>query len=75
MLLNDDIGAIPLTVYRGDYAYNADRLQNFHQTRSVLIPWEQITITDCLTEPIAGWAGRSLRSAQPAGPAIRPHLA
>ena len=46
VLLNDDIGAIPLLFYRGDYAYNADRLQNFHQTPQMVIPWEQITITD-----------------------------
>ncbi len=46
VLLNEDIGAIPLLFYRGDYAFNADRLQNFHQTPLMLIPWEQITITD-----------------------------
>ena len=33
--------------YRGEYAYDAERLQNFHQTPRIdLIPWEQITITD-----------------------------
>jgi ABC-type transport system substrate-binding protein len=46
ILLNQDIGAVPVLFYRGEYAYNADRLQNFHQTPLQLIPWEQITITD-----------------------------
>jgi oligopeptide transport system substrate-binding protein len=46
VLLNEDIGAIPLLFYRGEYAYNADRLQNFHQTPLMVIPWQEITITD-----------------------------
>jgi len=45
-LLNVDVGAIPLLFYRGDYAYNADRLQNFIQTPLMLIQWERITIAD-----------------------------
>jgi ABC-type oligopeptide transport system substrate-binding subunit len=46
VMLNDDINAVPLLFYRGDYAFDADRLQNFHQTPLMVIPWEQITITD-----------------------------
>ena len=64
----------PAAVHRGDYAYNADRLQNFHQTP---LSSSRGSRSPSLTpdRAVAGWAGRSLRSAQPVGPAIRPHLA
>jgi len=44
ILLNEDIGAVPINWYRGDYAYNQDRIANFPQTNFGLILWEQITL-------------------------------
>ena len=44
ILLNQQIGAIPINWYRGDYAYNADRIANFPQTNFGLILWEQVTL-------------------------------
>ncbi len=44
ILLNQQIGAIPINWYRGDYAYNADRIANFPQTNFGLIIWEQVTL-------------------------------
>jgi ABC-type transport system substrate-binding protein len=46
LLVNEDIGTIPLLFYRGDYAFNPERLQGFQQTALGLIPWEQILITE-----------------------------
>ncbi len=46
LLLNTQIGAIPLLFYRGDYAFNAERLQGFTQSPLMLIPWERITIVE-----------------------------
>jgi ABC-type oligopeptide transport system substrate-binding subunit len=46
VLLNDQIGAIPLNWYRGDYAYNADRIANFPQTNFGLILWEQVALAE-----------------------------
>jgi oligopeptide transport system substrate-binding protein len=45
ILLNQDVGVVPLNWYLGDYAYNADVLQGFGQNPLGLISWEQITIT------------------------------
>jgi ABC-type oligopeptide transport system substrate-binding subunit len=44
VLLNDEIGAVPLNWYRGDYAYDADRIANFPQTNFGLILWEQVAL-------------------------------
>ena len=44
ILLNQEIMAIPINWYRGDYAYNADRIANFPQTNFGLIIWEQVTL-------------------------------
>jgi len=46
MLLNTDVMAVPIVFYRGDYAFNAERLQGFTQTPGMLIPWEQVTIVE-----------------------------
>lgn len=46
LLVNEDIGTIPLLFYRGEYAFNAERLQGFTQSPLMLIPWERITIVD-----------------------------
>ncbi len=44
ILLNDQIMAVPLNWYRGDYVYNNERITNFPQTNFGLILWEQITL-------------------------------
>jgi len=45
ILLNDDIGVIPINWYRGDYVYNPDTVSNFPQTNLGLILWEQVTVS------------------------------
>jgi ABC-type oligopeptide transport system substrate-binding subunit len=45
ILLNDDVGVVPINWYLGDYAYNAEVLTGFTQNPLRLIPWEQITIS------------------------------
>ena len=44
ILLNDATMAIPINWYRGDYAYNEDRVTNFPQTNFGLILWEQVVV-------------------------------
>jgi oligopeptide transport system substrate-binding protein len=44
ILLNDDIGVIPINWYRGDYVYRKDRVTNFPQTPNGFILWEQVTL-------------------------------
>ena len=46
ILLNQQTMAIPINWYRGDYAYNQERVSNFNQTNFGLILWEQIAVTD-----------------------------
>jgi ABC-type oligopeptide transport system substrate-binding subunit len=46
ILLNDDIGVIPINFYKGDYVYNPDRVQNFHQTPLGIVQYDQVTVTD-----------------------------
>jgi len=38
--------AIPINWYRGDYAYDQERVSGFNQTNFGLILWEQIAVTD-----------------------------
>jgi ABC-type oligopeptide transport system substrate-binding subunit len=45
VLLNDDIGVIPVNWYRGDYVYNPETVSNFPQTNLGLILWEQVTVS------------------------------
>ena len=45
ILLNEEVGVIPINWYLGDYAYNPEALGDFHQTPFGLINWEQITVT------------------------------
>ena len=45
ILLNQDVGVVPINWYLGDYAYNPDVLQGFGQNPLALITWEQTTIT------------------------------
>jgi len=44
ILLNQEIGAVPINWYNGDYVYNNERITNFPQTNFGLILWEQITL-------------------------------
>ncbi len=46
ILLNEQTMAIPINWYRGDYAYNQERITNFPQTNQGLILWEQITLAE-----------------------------
>jgi ABC-type oligopeptide transport system substrate-binding subunit len=46
VLLNQQTMAIPINWYRGDYAYNQERVENFNQSNFGLVAWEQITVTD-----------------------------
>jgi len=41
ILLNDEIGAVPINCYRGDYAYGDD-VAVFPQTNFGLVLWEQV---------------------------------
>ncbi len=45
ILLNQDVGVVPINWYLGDYAYNPDVLEGFGQNPLALITWEQITVT------------------------------
>ena len=45
ILLNQDVGAVPINWYLGDYAYDPDTLSGFGQNPLALIMWEQITVT------------------------------
>ncbi len=45
ILLNDDIGVIPVVWYRGDYAYSED-LANFEETNFGLIMWERVSFKE-----------------------------
>ena len=46
ILLNDDIGVIPVNWYRGDYVYNPDRVTNFEQTPLGMVLFEQVTVSN-----------------------------
>lgn len=45
ILLNDDIGVIPIVWYRGDYAYSED-LATFEETNFGLILWEKVSFNE-----------------------------
>ncbi len=44
VLLNDQIMAVPINWYLGDYAYNDEKFANFPQSNQGLIAWEQIEL-------------------------------
>ena len=44
VLLNDDVGTIPINWYKGDYAFNADKVKGFEQNSLGLIPFELVTV-------------------------------
>ena len=46
ILLNEDTHVVPINWYKGDYAYNQERITNFPQTNFGLILWEQITLAE-----------------------------
>ena len=45
ILLNEDVGVVPINWYLGDYAYNPEALEGFGQNPLALISWEQIIVT------------------------------
>ncbi len=45
ILLNDDVGVIPVNWYRGDYVYNEDKVTNFPQTPLGIVLYEQVTVS------------------------------
>jgi oligopeptide transport system substrate-binding protein len=46
ILLNQQVGVIPINWYRGDYAYDQERVSNFIQTPGGIVLWEQITLNE-----------------------------
>lgn len=46
VLLNQQTMAVPINWYKGDYAYDQERVTNFPQTNFGLILWEQITLAE-----------------------------
>jgi ABC-type oligopeptide transport system substrate-binding subunit len=44
ILLNQEIGAVPINWYNGDYAFDPDTVAVFPQTNFGLILWEQIAL-------------------------------
>ena len=45
ILLNEEVGVIPLNWYRGDYVYNPDKVSNFAQSPVGIIAFEKVTVT------------------------------
>jgi ABC-type oligopeptide transport system substrate-binding subunit len=45
ILLNQDVGVIPINWYSGDYAFNPEVLANFGHSNLFLIPWWELTVT------------------------------
>jgi oligopeptide transport system substrate-binding protein len=46
ILLNQQTMAVPINWYRGDYAYDQERVTNFPQNNLGLIAWEQVTLAE-----------------------------
>ncbi|HYF47257.1 MAG TPA: ABC transporter substrate-binding protein, partial [Acidimicrobiales bacterium] len=46
ILLNQDVGVVPINWYLGDYVYNPETVANFPQTSLGLILWEQVQLTE-----------------------------
>ncbi len=46
MLLNQDVMAVPINWYLGDYAFDAEKLVGFGQTPGGLVLWERIVVTE-----------------------------
>jgi oligopeptide transport system substrate-binding protein len=45
VLLNDDIGTIPINWYLGTYVYNPDEVAAFPQTPDLHIEWEKVSLS------------------------------
>jgi ABC-type oligopeptide transport system substrate-binding subunit len=45
ILLNQDIGVIPINWYLGDYVYNDEKISNYPQTKLGIVLWEQMTLS------------------------------
>ena len=45
ILLNQDIGVIPINWYLGDYVYNDEKISNFPQTKLGIVLFEQLTLS------------------------------
>ncbi|MBA2624163.1 MAG: hypothetical protein H0U89_00910, partial [Acidimicrobiia bacterium] len=45
ILLNEDVGVIPVNWYNGDYVYNGDKITNFPQNPVGIIAWDQVTVS------------------------------
>lgn len=46
ILVNDDIGVLPIFQSRGSFVYDDDRIDNFVQSPFGIVLWEQITLQD-----------------------------
>jgi oligopeptide transport system substrate-binding protein len=46
ILLNEDVGVIPVNFYRGTYVFNDQKLQNFIQTPGGVVLYDEITISE-----------------------------
>lgn len=46
ILLNEDVGVIPINWYRGNYVYREDRVQNLVQTPLGLVLYDQISVSE-----------------------------
>jgi oligopeptide transport system substrate-binding protein len=44
LLVNQDIGVLPLLWYVGDYVYNPDKIAKFPQTPLGIVLWEQVSL-------------------------------
>jgi ABC-type oligopeptide transport system substrate-binding subunit len=45
VLLNDDIGTVPINFYKGDYVYNAEKVKGFEQNPLGIIPYELVSVS------------------------------
>ncbi|MGH9213729.1 MAG: peptide ABC transporter substrate-binding protein [Acidimicrobiales bacterium] len=45
VLLNDDVGTIPINWYNGTLAYNGDRIANIVQQTDMHVTWETLSLT------------------------------
>jgi ABC-type oligopeptide transport system substrate-binding subunit len=46
ILLNTDVGVIPVNFYRGTYVFNDQKLQNFVQTPGGVVLYDEITLSE-----------------------------
>jgi oligopeptide transport system substrate-binding protein len=46
ILLNENVGVLPLLWYRGEYAYNPETVANFPQNNFGLVQWETVSLQE-----------------------------